>query len=218
MAIVWSAVRVAARVRGRTSFFQPPTTLPEDPLIALVRRYVSLSTAQAAQITAAWGAPRICRPGEVFLLPGQTCRALYFMDEGYARFYAEPGGRDVTRHFVLPGLLFTVAASFASGTPARDGLQALTPGRVRQLSREANATLAVACPPWNDFREAYIRAVYAYLDDTLDEARYLSATERYEAFVHRYPDVLLHIPLHHVASYLGMTPQSLSRVRAKGLT
>ncbi|MEM6785139.1 MAG: Crp/Fnr family transcriptional regulator [Bacteroidota bacterium] len=188
----------------------------DDQLLALVRRYVRLSETEAAQISAAWGSARVFKPGARLLAPGQVCRALYFMDDGYARFYTEtPDGLDITRHFVLPGLLFTVSTSFSSALPSREGLQVLTAGRVRQLSAEANATLVAACPTWNSFRQAYIRAVYAYLDEALDAARYLSAKERYDAFVRDYPSVLLHVPLRYVASYLGMTPQSMSRVRAQ---
>ncbi|MEM8599917.1 MAG: Crp/Fnr family transcriptional regulator [Bacteroidota bacterium] len=191
--------------------------LANDALIALVRRYVRLRDAEAAQISAAWGAARTYEPGDRLLSPGRVCRALYFMDEGYARFYTETtDGLDVTRHFVLPGLLFTVSTSFASAQPAREGLQVLTAGRVRQLSTEANAALVAACPTWGLFRQAYIRAVYAYLDEALDAARYLSAKERYAAFARDYPSLLLHVPLRYVASYLGMTPQSMSRVRAQG--
>ncbi|MEM6647545.1 MAG: hypothetical protein AAF730_14970 [Bacteroidota bacterium] len=188
--------------------------MAEDPLIALVRRYVTLTDDQAAQIVAAWGTPMPCAPGRILLAPGRTCRSLYFMDRGYGRFYAERDAEDLTRHFIIPGILFTIAPSFASGRPAREGLQVLTRGQVRRLDTEANDALVAACPPWNAFRQAYVRAVYAYLDETLDEARYLSARARYETFAARYPDILQNVPLRYVASYLGMTPQSLSRVRA----
>ena len=188
--------------------------MADDPLIELVRRYVSLRGTEAEAISAAWGEPVAYEGRDIILAPGRTCRALYFMDEGYARFYTESDGHDVTRHFVLPGLLFTVSSSFESGLPAREGLQTLTSGRVRRLGREANAALAAACPPWDRFRQGYVRAVYAYLDSALDEARYRTAAERYESFVESYPEVVLDVPLHYVASYLGMTPQSLSRIRA----
>ena len=186
-----------------------------DALPRLVARYEPLAAADADAIVDAWGGAETVAASDILLAPGAVCRSLWFQDEGYGRFYAEPGGEDVTRHFVPPGTLFTVVASFYGGGPSREGLQAITAGRVRRLSQEANARLAERVPAWDRFRRAYVREVYDYLDRTVDALRSRTARERYEAFVDEQPGVLLHVPLRYVASYLGMTPQSLSRVRAQ---
>ena len=187
----------------------------DDALVALVRRYVALSDADAERVVAAWGEPRTVRAGEVLLAPGRRCRSLFFQDEGFGRFYTETDAADVTRHFVTPGTYFTVVASLYSGTPSREGLQAITAGRVRELPQETNEQLCASCPAWDAFREGYVREVYAYLDETLDALRSQTAAERYDAFVETSPETLLRVPLRYVASYLGMTPQSLSRIRAR---
>ena len=185
-----------------------------DRLVQTVRQREALPPEEAALVTQAWGAAREVRAGEVLLRPGSVCRSLWFLDSGYARFYTETEDRDVTRHFAAPGTLFTVVPSLYGGVPAREGLQALTAARVRTISREAYERLTEASPAWAAFRQSYVREVYAYLDDSLDRARLLTASERYAAFRRDQPDVLLHVPLRYIASYLGMTPQSLSRVRA----
>ncbi|MEL6617151.1 MAG: Crp/Fnr family transcriptional regulator, partial [Bacteroidota bacterium] len=186
-----------------------------DALLALVRTTQPLAPPEAEQIVQAWGEPRDVARGEILLRPGAVCRSLWFLDEGYARFYAEREGEDVTRHFAPPGALFTIVASLYSGRPSREGLQMLTPGRVREVPREAYERLAETNAPWDAFRTAYVREVYDYLDRALDDARSLTAAERYAAFERDQPEVLLHVPLRYVASYLGMTPQSLSRIRAR---
>ena len=184
----------------------------DDALLVLVRERGALTDDEAAQIRAAWGAPREVAAGEVLLAPGAVCRALWFTDAGYAHFVSAAGE---TRHFVPPHTLATIVASLYGRAPSREGIAMLTPGRVRTISREAYERLTAACPAWDRFRTAYVRTVYAYLDRALDDARRLTAAERYAAFERDSPDVLLHVPLRHVASYLGMTPQSLSRVRAQ---
>ncbi|MEO0558331.1 MAG: hypothetical protein AAF170_09120 [Bacteroidota bacterium] len=186
-----------------------------DPLLDLIVRYVRLTDADAEQILTAWGASRVIGSGDVLLAPGQRCRHVWFLDEGYGRFYTETEAADVTRHFISPGTYFTVVSSLYSGRPSQEGLQAITSGRLRVLSAEANDRLKAMCPTWDAFREAYIREVYTYLDDMLDTMRSQTAMERYRAFEQDSPDILLNVPLRYIASYLGMTPQSLSRIRAQ---
>ncbi len=185
-----------------------------DALVARVREVQPLAEAEAAQIKRAWAEPREVARGEILLRPGQACRSVWFVDDGVARFYTERDGEDITRHFATPGTMMTVVASLYGGVPSREGIQMLTPGRVRVLSQEATDRLSDAIPAWAAFRAAYVREVYDYLDRALDDARGLSASERYAAFEREQPEVLVSVPLRYVASYLGMTPQSLSRVRA----
>ncbi|MEM1057226.1 MAG: Crp/Fnr family transcriptional regulator [Bacteroidota bacterium] len=185
-----------------------------DPLLDLVRQHGKLPEAEAIKIREAWGPPREAAPGEILLRPGAVCHSLWFLDDGFARFYAEPDAGDVTRHFAAPGTLFTIVESLYSRRPSREGLQVLTSARVRTISREAYERLTAASPAWDAFRQNYVREVYAYLDRALDQARQLTAAQRYDAFVREQPEILLNVPLRYIASYLGMTPQSLSRVRA----
>ena len=187
---------------------------PDHPVARAAADAVALDPGDARAIARAWGAARDVAAGDVLLRPGERCRSMWFLESGTARFYAEPDGRDVTRHFVRPGKVVTVLPAFASGGPSPEGVEMLTAGRVLELSRERAEALEAGCPAWAAFGAQTVREVYAYLDRALDRARLLTAAERYAAFERDYPDVLLEVPLRHVASYLGMTPQSLSRVRA----
>lgn len=184
------------------------------PAVRFASSFVPVRPSEAETIAAAWGTSRGAAAGEVLLRPGDRARALFLLDGGYARFFAERGGQDVTRHFVQPGKVFAVYPASASGAPSREGLEVLTPGRLYTLPYEASERLHATCPAWSAFRQAYLGEVYAYLDETIDRVRAQTAAERYAAFERDFPDVLLNVPLRLVASYLGMTPQSLSRVRA----
>lgn len=186
----------------------------EHPAVRLARSSVRLDAEAAEAVAEAWGAARDVAAGAVLLQPGDRCRSMWLLDAGTARFFATPDGRDVTRHFVRPGKVFTVYPAYASGRPSPEGIEMLTAGRLLTIPREQADALAEACPAWAAFGEVTVRQVYGYLDRTLDRARSWTAAERYAAFEREHPDVLLSVPLHYVASYLGMTPQSLSRVRA----
>lgn len=189
-------------------------TAADHPVVRRIASAGRLDAEAARAIAEAWGDPCDRSAGTVLLRPGDLCRSMWLLADGYARFFATPDGRDVTRHFVGPGKVFTVYPAVATGAPSPEGIELLTDGRLVSISRERSEALAAACPAWAAFGERTVREVYAYLDRALDRARTLTAAERYAAFVREQPDVLLHVPLRYVASYLGMTPQSLSRVRA----
>ena len=115
----------------------------------------------------------------------------------------------------MDALLALVRARHALTAPEADAIAAAW-GAPRGAARgEALLRPGEPCRRVWFLDRGYVREVYAYLDRALDEARYLPAAERYAAFEREHPEILLHVPLRHVASYLGMTPQSLSRVRAQ---
>ncbi len=189
-------------------------TALDHPVVQAAAEVVRLDAEDARAIADAWGPARDVDAQETLLRPGDRCRSMWFLETGVARFYAETGASDVTRHFVQAGKVVTVLPAFASGDPSPEGVQMLTAGRVLTISRERAARLEAGCPAWAEFGAQTVREVYAYLDRALDRARQLTAAQRYAAFERDYPDVLLRVPLRYIASYLGMTPQSLSRVRA----
>lgn len=192
-------------------------TAADHPAARLAAQTVRLGPGDAEQIAHAWGPARRVAAGTVLLRPGERCRAMWLLTDGYARFFAQPDGRDATCHFAGPDKVVTVYPAYASGEPSPEGIELLTDGHLLTISREQADALAATCPAWAELGQATVREVYVYFDRALDHARTLTAAERYQAFMREYPDVLLHVPLRYVASYLGMTPQSLSRVRARVL-
>ncbi|WP_142683189.1 Crp/Fnr family transcriptional regulator [Chitinophaga polysaccharea] len=146
---------------------------------------------------------------------GKTANAIYFIEEGIVRVYTIHDGKDISMDFAFPCSFTTSYASFITQKPAAVSLQAVTPVR------------GYACY-YTDLQQLYntshqserigrLVAEQQYLRKYNRELSFLqySAQERYMQLLEEHPEVVQHIPVKQIASYLGIEPGSLSRIRKK---
>ena len=151
---------------------------------------------------------------EFYLQPGQICNRVAFVDSGALRvFFFSQDGREVTKSFVRRHQFAVDLESYYDNKPSAYGMQCAVPATLYTLSRNE----------WNTLSEHYPRLYM--LMKTLTEVTLLNkikdnefllvgtAREKYAEFVRRYPELALNVSLQHIASYLQITPQSLSRIR-----
>jgi len=154
------------------------------------------------------------KAGEDFLSIGAVSNRIGFVDSGVLRSYALGGDfEEATKYFIRKNQFVVEIESFYSNQPSESGIQAVVPGRILTVKRAV----------WNKLYEE-VPKLYI-LTKTLTEAALLnkikdkeflyfgSAKEKYLEFMRRYPDLALSVPLQYIASYLQITPQSLSRIR-----
>ncbi|MEQ8473907.1 MAG: Crp/Fnr family transcriptional regulator [Marinoscillum sp.] len=146
---------------------------------------------------------------------GQTCKTIYFVQTGAARIYYYKNGKEVTEYFAFENDLIIRAESLFTGKPSTKAIQAVSD------------TLFVALPSHSLFAlfdkhrdiERLFRKIveHSYVDtiNRLESLQFHSAEERYASLMGKSPKVIQKIPLKHIASYLGITQVSLSRIRAK---
>ena len=193
--------------------------MPDAPSDA-VRAYVEAAIgARLTDDAAAWLAerllPRSVEQGEPYVDAGDVCRQVAFVASGLLRVQADREGDSRTVYFAPEGTFISEYESFLNDTPARLRIEAVEPTRVLQLSRDTVRD-AYARWPWGDrlgrviaerlFVEANARLVSFYLD---------SAEDRYLALEAARPGLLQRVPQHMIAEYVGVRPQSLSRIRAR---
>ncbi|MCU0387411.1 MAG: Crp/Fnr family transcriptional regulator [Chitinophagaceae bacterium] len=145
---------------------------------------------------------------------GHTCRTLYVNIEGLLRIYYLKDGKDITESFEPALSVVARVESLFSGRASRKGIQAL----------EDTVYVAISTPPLfklfdkhpslerlfrKVFEAGYVRTV-----NRLESLQFHSAEEKYRQLLEEQPDILQRAPLKHVASYLGITQVSLSRIRA----
>jgi len=127
-------------------------------------------------------------------------------------FLTDPKGREVSVWFALPGYIGCDIQSFISGQPSKFHIEALTPVEYLAISREAFYALAGTVPAWERFQAKMWGEAVVDIIDRIIQFQYQPAEERYRLLM-RNPDYARHIPQKHLASFLGITQTSLSRLR-----
>ena len=144
---------------------------------------------------------------------GHTCKTIYFIKKGVARIYYLHDGIDITENFFFENNIIARVESLLTGKPSRKAIQILEDAEI--ISINANALFEL----YNRFHEIerLFRKIFeaAYVDtvNRIEGMQFHTAEERYKALLYEAPDVLKRVPLKYVASYLGITQVSLSRIR-----
>lgn len=151
---------------------------------------------------------------ELILLEGNICKNFYFLQKGLVRFFSNIDGEEVTKFFTKAPYCFTSKESFRKQKPANESIQAIDDVVVWQTSLEmANELLELKS--WSEFTRKFMHEVQSHVEELLMEGKTKTAEERYQKLLQNYPDEIHKIPLMYLASFLGITPQSLSRIRKK---
>jgi CRP-like cAMP-binding protein len=184
-----------------------------DTLKQFIEKYTTLPTDEWQQIAACFE-KHVIKKNEIVLEAGDVCRHLYFVESGLLRFYIIKDGNDITKFFTEAPYLFTSQASFNSEKLATENIQAIEKCIVWQISYQQTNDL-YRLKSWTDFARKIIQEVQFFTEEILEELQTETAEVRYEKMQKNNPVLLQRIPLKHLASYLGIAPQSLSRIRKK---
>lgn len=145
---------------------------------------------------------------------GKICRNLYFLENGLLRFFIIKDGVEITKFFTIAPYCFTSQASFNSRLPASESIQSIEKSTIWETTYEENQEL-LQLKSWNNFARKITQEVQFFTEEILEELQTETAEDRYQKLLKNQPDLLHRIPLKHLASFYGIAPQSLSRIRKK---
>lgn len=169
----------------------------------------------ALQALEAVSAERTYPKGAYLLRAGELNHGSFTVLEGMARKYYLHDGKEHTTEIYFPGDLAVSFTSYVLQTPADEDIQALTDLRVSFLDYDRFQALKQRFPELVAFDLVLTETYTIWLEERLRQFRTLSAPERYARLYTSHPDYVRHIPLTHLASYLGVTLETLSRIRAR---
>ncbi|MFN0049536.1 MAG: Crp/Fnr family transcriptional regulator [Cytophagales bacterium] len=176
-----------------------------------IENYTPVSDAEW-QIIAQCFEQRIIEKDEILLAENNICRHLYFIETGLLRYFIYKDGKDITKFFTEAPYCFTSQLSFTAAIPAKENIQAVEKSIVWQTTLlQANELLELKS--WNTFVRKLIQEVQYYTEQLLEEMQTETAEKRYEKMIENNPALLQRLPLKYLASYFGIAPQSLSRIR-----
>ena len=154
------------------------------------------------------------KKGSLFLQEGQRSRDYLFLEKGIMRsFLNDTEGNEVTTAFYSSGNVVFEAASFFQHVPSPENIQALADCSGWKISFEELNNLFHSLPAFRETgRAILVRTLVSLKLRTLSMIN-KTADQRYAALLQSHPEIFLQVPLKHIASYLGITDTSLSRIR-----
>lgn len=155
------------------------------------------------------------RKGDYLLRQGDVCQFSYFIETGLARQYYLVDGREITTDFYFPRDLALSMTSYITQTPSREFVQGLENTTVSRMDYRAFGALKAEFPVLTQL-DLLLTEYYAlWQEERLWQFRTRDATQRYEHLLATQPHWMQHLQLTHIASYLGVSLETLSRIRAR---
>ena len=182
----------------------------------LIRAQLRRSSPDAAAELDALLKPRTFRRREYLVSLGDVTTHLYFLEEGTVRHYRNtPAGRMYNVWFSTEGDVITSMKSFINQAPTEEAIEALDACRVQMLSHADLHYLTARYHAAETIHRRGLEYYFITVEDRLYRMQTLSSLEKYRHLLEHYPTVIQRVPQKHIASYLGIAKETLSRLRAQ---
>lgn len=175
---------------------------------------VDLSEEEQEQIKAHL-TPKKLRKRQYLLQEGDICKAIAFVESGALREYSVENGSEHVIQFAIEGWTISDLFSFLTAEPATYNIDALEDAELVLITKTAHEELLKTQPKYETYMRMLITGAYIALQRRLTSNISLTVEERYTSFTETYPDIAQRVPQHMIASYMGLTPETLSRIRKK---
>ncbi|MBQ4621662.1 MAG: Crp/Fnr family transcriptional regulator [Bacteroidaceae bacterium] len=152
--------------------------------------------------------------GEVFIKEGEVADYIHYVEKGLVRQFYFKNKRDLTEHISYEGNVVICIESYLRQEPTRLMAEALEPSLIWRIKKEDFNRITEQS---RDI-ELFYRKIFEYSllvsQEKADDMRFETAHDRYRLLMERHPEIVKRAPLIHIASFLQMTPETLSRVRS----
>jgi CRP-like cAMP-binding protein len=147
------------------------------------------------------------------LIEGDVSKKMFFIEKGCLRTWVNNNGKDITTQFFFEGQQVSSIESFRTNQPSLYSIESIEPCILKTISQKDFRSVLDNSPELRTELEEHLfkrllhsqRLFFSYLKNT--------PQQRYQELVEQYPEIVLRIPQHYIASYLGITSVSLSRIR-----
>jgi CRP-like cAMP-binding protein len=153
--------------------------------------------------------------GAYLLRQGDVCKKSYFVEEGIVRKFYLDEGKEITTEICFRGDLAVSFNSYVQQKPSEEFIQAVTKTTVSVTDHAAFQNLKTQFPVLTQLDLLMTEHYAMWLEERLFQFHTLNATQRYSQLIAKEPQFVRHVPLTYIASYLGISLETLSRIRAK---
>ncbi len=178
----------------------PAKILPDSPETDLIKRHFTAKTAAKR---------------EQLLIKGQVCKHLYFVVKGCLHtFYTTDKGEEFTRCIALENSFCWSIPSFLRQTPATESIESLIESELLVIDHRSFLKLCQQSPWFRNSYNAVLENLCIAYAERVESLLTMNAGERYKNLLQQNPHLIRQLPNKTVASYLGITQESLSRIKA----
>jgi len=154
--------------------------------------------------------------GSILIRQGQTVDKIFFVTGGCLRSYCiDKNGKEHTLHFAIKENWISDYIAIHGNESATLTIECLTESKIIEFNSKKINGMLTLFPELEPFQRRNLERLFVSLQKRILNQLQLSAAERYDLFLEEYPDIEKHTRNYHIASYLGITQESLSRIRVE---
>ena len=155
------------------------------------------------------------KKGHYLIKAGQSIANLFVLQTGLVRGFYIKNDKEINTWFASENIVLSSALSLFSNSPSKENIQLLEDSTVHYITNQNLQDLYQKHPDFNMIGRKIAEDYCLLLEDRIASLQVDSAEERYKKLIKEYPDILQRVSLGNIASYLGMTQATLSRIRRK---
>ncbi len=185
----------------------------DNKLLYYFNKWSAITKEEEATILSAFE-PVTIKKRKDLLVSGQTCNYLYFITQGCLRsFYINSKGIEHIYQIRMDNSWISDLESFFSKSPAKYNIEAIEDSNMLRISHEQFEQLLIKIPRLERYFRILFQKAYINALNRLNATMWETAMDRYNEMLKENPEIFQRVPLVYIASYLGITPESLSRIR-----
>lgn len=187
----------------------------ENKLIYYIKKWVNITKYEEDIIVSAFE-PSSIKKKKDLLVPNQVCKYIYFITRGCLRsYFTDSKGIDHIYQIRMDNNWISDLESFFSQGPSNYYIEAMEDTHMLRISFDRLESLYHEVPSLERYFRILFQKAYINALERLNATMWDSAIDRYNNMLKEHPDMFQRVPLVYIASYLGITPESLSRIRKK---
>ena len=183
-------------------------------LLKLITEYIQVNDADIKLVETLFE-PITFQKNDLLEEINKIAKYLYFINSGFVRVFYLQDGNEITTHINCPPGFITSFNSFVTLSAANDNVKTITSCELLRITKKNFDTLNSHSQKWADFGKIIYERSLLYNEQRTNDLLTLSAEQRYLKLLSTQPEIVQNVPLQYISSYLGIEPQSLSRIRKK---
>jgi CRP-like cAMP-binding protein len=180
-----------------------------------INDFIKKLTPETLSVLASISVEKELKKGDYLLREGEVCKKSCFIEKGIARKFYLHDGKEITTELYFENDIAVSFDSYCLQKPSNEFIQALTDISISQTDYIAFQEAKLSFPTLVTLDLMMTEYYAMWLENRLFQFHTMDATSRYNKILNDHPHIIQHIPLTFIASYLGISLETLSRIRAK---